>query len=482
MKNIFTLIKNISALFMREFVNKGALLVMIFFIGRLLGKSVLGQYTMALTISQILFMATDLGLNTLLIREVAKDKSEVSKYLLNFGATNFILSVVTLLLVGLVTLALNCPKELIFIIYLCAFSYFTIRFIVLFESVFQAFEKMEYRFFISLFKNIIFIPLGIWHLCTGGGLIGLFYLFFIANILTLLMTAFLYIKVIKFRASSLNTAFLKQYILKTFPIWLAQIFAYTYLKIATLFLYKIKGEEAVGIYNAAYILVDGFLIISGIFAMALFPLFSRLYSRSANDLKGAYEKSLNFIIFLSLPVIVSIALLADRIVLLLYGQGFESTAFVMRFLSCTAFLAVFGAVNGYLIITIDKQKIMPYVCGFGLLLNLVLNFTLIPRLSYIGAAMSSVITELVMLSTVLLIIGRYLYGVSITASLLKTMLATTIVGIFIYLFRSINMFILACIAVTLYLTVVYLAKGFVFQEREYIKQLLNIANLTKEDV
>lgn len=475
MKGIFTLKKNVISLLLRELVNKGALLIMVFFIARLLGKAELGQYTLALTVSQILFFATDLGLNTLLVREVAKDNSRASEYLFNFGVVNFIVSAFTLVLVGLVAWFLNCPKGLVLIIYLCAFSYFIIRLIVLFEAVFRALEKMEYQLFASLFKNLIFISLGVWYLLEGGALVGLFCIFLLTNVITLLAIGGICARVIKFAPPKLDIPFLKKYLIKTFPIWLTQLFAIIYLKVATLFLYRMKGDEAVGVYNAGYVLVDGFLILSGVFASAIFPLLSRLHSRAAEDLKRVYEKCLNFLVFLFLPVAVSAVILSHRLVPLFYGSGFEDTVMVMRILSCTAFLVIFGPLNSYVIITLDKQKIMPYICGFGLVLSLVLNVSLIPALSFIGAAVSGLMTELVMFSTVMLVISKYIYKLSFGDIFFKSIVASLAIGIFVYLFREINMFILVTGAAALYLMLIYLLKGFLFQEKEFIKKVLRVA-------
>ncbi len=471
--DIRILLKNTMSLLMREFINKGALLIMLFFIGRLLGKAQLGQYTLALVISQILFLATDLGLNILLIREVSKDKSNASKYLFNFGVINFILSSLTLVLAGLVVVVLNCPKEVALVIYLCAFSYFLVRLIVLFESVFQAFEKMEYQLFGSLFKNIIFISLGIWYLYNGGGLIGLFCIFFIANALTLAIMGFFCMKMIGFKYPSLEIDALREYIIKTIPLWLTQLFAVLYLKIATLFLYRINGDEAVGIYNAAYVIVDGFIVLSGAIATAFFPLFSRLHRSSENDFKAVYEKSLSLVVFLFLPAAVLIALLSNRIALLLYGPGFESTALVMRFLSCTAFLVVFGSLNTYVMVTLDKQKVLPFICGFGVLLNVALNLSLIPRLNYIGAAISSILTEFIMFSTLMFVVIKCLGGFSLARVFLKTIIAAFVTGVFVYSFRHANIFVVVGLAILLYLAVTYFLKGFIFRERGYLKRILS---------
>jgi O-antigen/teichoic acid export membrane protein len=466
---------------MREVVNKCSLLLMVFLIARLLGKSALGQYTLALTISQILFLATDLGLNALLVREVAQDKQRAFKYLFNFGAMSFILSSATLILVGMVTWVLRCPSDLALIIYLCAFSYFVIRFINLFEFLFQAFEKMEYQFFSMTLKNIIFLPLGIWHLFDGGDLTGLFLIFLIANIITLLVMGFLAARIMTVRAMRVELSFIKEYTLKALPIWITQIFAIFQLKIATLLLYRLHGDAAVGIYQAGYIVVEGFLIASGILAMAFFPLFSRLYARSVDTLKRTYERSLSLAAFIFLPVAISIALLADRIVALLYGSGFAQTVAAMIVLSHAALFVVFAGLNGYTIITLDKQKILPFIGAFGLALSLVLNITLIPRFNYLGAAIASSVTEGIMLLTVLFIVRTFLLHISLIKIFLKSGIATAIVAVFISTFRHINIVLLLAAASVLYISLVYIMRGFVYQERAKIKVVFkNIRRLTTE--
>jgi len=122
---------------------------------------------------------------------------------------------------------------------------------------------------------------------------------------------------------------------------------------------------------------------------------------------------------------------------------------------------------------LDKQKVLPFICGFGVLLNVALNLSLIPRLNYIGAAISSILTEFIMFSTLMFVVIKCLGGFSLARVFLKTIIAAFVTGVFVYSFRHANIFVVVGLAILLYLAVTYFLKGFIFRERGYLKRILS---------
>jgi len=83
MNTIQRIAKNTAALFAAQFVVAILSLVLTVFIARSLGDVIFGKFSFALAFTAIFAVFSDLGYNTLLIREVARDKSQAGKYLNN---------------------------------------------------------------------------------------------------------------------------------------------------------------------------------------------------------------------------------------------------------------------------------------------------------------------------------------------------------------------------------------------------------------
>ena len=112
---------------------------------RYLGAAGFGILSFALAFTGIFGVFTDLGLQQLTIREVARDKSLASKYLGNIAVMKLILVIITFGLIALTINLLGYPEQTIKVVYLVALSIIFSAFSGMFYSIFQAYEKMEYQ-------------------------------------------------------------------------------------------------------------------------------------------------------------------------------------------------------------------------------------------------------------------------------------------------------------------------------------------------
>ena len=83
MSTIRRIYKNIVFLSSAELISKIFQFVLMVYAARLLDKASFGKFSFALSLSFIAVIIADLGINTLLIREIARDKSKVDKYFTN---------------------------------------------------------------------------------------------------------------------------------------------------------------------------------------------------------------------------------------------------------------------------------------------------------------------------------------------------------------------------------------------------------------
>ena len=125
-----------------------------------------------------------------------------------------------------------------------------------------------------------------------------------------------------------------------------------------------KGDAVVGWYNAAYQLVIGLKPIPRLFMNALFPLMSSYFASSNESFKVAYEKSFKYLLILGLPLAVGITLLADRFILLFYGQQFYPSIIALQILAWDILLVFLYTCLGTILVTSDKQNQMAVIAGF----------------------------------------------------------------------------------------------------------------------
>ena len=110
---------------------------------RYLGAAGFGILSFALAFTGIFGVFSDLGLSTLTVREVARDKTLASKYLGNITVMKIILVIITFGLIAITINLLGYPEQTIKVVYLVALSVIFKAFSGMFYSISQAYEKME---------------------------------------------------------------------------------------------------------------------------------------------------------------------------------------------------------------------------------------------------------------------------------------------------------------------------------------------------
>ena len=118
MNTIQRIAKNTAALFAAQFVVSLLGLVLTIVIARSLGDVIFGKYSFALAFTALFAVFSDLGYNTLLIREVARDKSQAGKYLNNVLCLRALISLVIFASIVITINVMGYPADTKNVVYL----------------------------------------------------------------------------------------------------------------------------------------------------------------------------------------------------------------------------------------------------------------------------------------------------------------------------------------------------------------------------
>ena len=111
MNQVKTIGKNISSLGIAHAITLILGSILVIFIARCLGDIGYGKYSFAVAFTALFAILSDLGLSTLTIGDVARDKSQAGRYLGQVSALKVVLAVLTLLLIVIIINVLDYPKE-----------------------------------------------------------------------------------------------------------------------------------------------------------------------------------------------------------------------------------------------------------------------------------------------------------------------------------------------------------------------------------
>lgn len=473
MNTVQRIAKNTAALFAAQFVTIILGLVLSIYIARILGDVIFGKYSFALAFVAIFAVFSDLGYNTILIREVARDESQASKFLNNIITMRLLLSLVIFALIFVTINLMGYPADTKNAVYLFGIYTLLTSISAAFKVTFRAFEKMEYEAFVTIFANIIRTSLGLSVLFWGYGLKELALVFVFSGVLEVLFGILICRRKFIKPQIEVDFDFLKRITKAALPLCIVGISLVIYTKIDIIMLSAMKGDAAVGWYSAAYNLVLGFKPLPQLFMNSLFPLLSKHYKSSKDFLKIISEISFKFLFILGLPIALGTSILAEKFILLFYGPQFINSVVALQILAWDIFLFILWTNGSFILIAANKQKIWAIAAVLTAIINIVANLVLIPSLSYIGASIATIVAEFLCVIVVFHFIINEVKFSTENMNLLGVLFSTLVMGLFIYILLNLNIFLLTSSAIMIYFLLLLVTKTLSDDEILLLKQVIS---------
>jgi len=440
---------------------------------RYLGAEGFGILSFALAFSGIFSIFTDIGLSTLIIREISRDTSLAKKYIGNFLLIKIILSLLTFGLIVFFANLLGYPQQIVIVVYLIALSSIFNSIFGIFYAFFQSYEIMEYQSIGQIFNSILMFSGVFIGILIGTNIIGISIVYLVSNFITLIYAIIIFLW--KFFVPKLNfdLDFWNNSIKEALPFGITSFSGLIYTYIDSVMLSLIQGNEVVGWYNAAYKIILVLLFIPGTINITLFPSMSKLHISSRDSLKLITEKYFKLMIIISIPLGALITILADKIIFLLFGYEYQQSIIALQILVWTIVFTFIGAAFVRLLEASNRQVIITKISLICVVVNVLLNLILIPKFSYIGACISTVITEIILVGGVIIIGYKIGLGISnkVKIILLKVIFSTAIMSIFLISFKDFNLLILVP-SVVLYILILYLINGIDDTDINLFKQII----------
>ncbi len=453
-----TIVRNLTALGIAEIVTNLLSFFLMILIARTLGGKGVGVYSFAFAFAGIFALVSGLGLPSLMVRDISRDKSLAEKYLQNILAMRTILCTITLLLPIIVIFFIEDDIFVVKNVILAAVANFFVIYSYPFQSLLRAYEQMATESVSRIVERIIALSLGIFVLLNGYGLLALMAVLVLSNFVSFLVYLPKASKLadIKFE---FDYKFWRQLVKNGMPFFLTAFFLTLYFKIDIIMLSMIKDYSVTGIYSAAYKIIDVASKVPFIIIAVLFPAMSQLHKISKENLKWLYSKSFYYLYILALPMALGVTMLSSRIILFVYKSEFAQSSIALQILIWAEFFIFLNFLMGFLLNSIDKQHIFTWCIGVGAVSNIVLNFVLIHYFSYIGAGIATVLTELINFSIFAYFTALYGFKFKFAKIVPKPLIASAMMGIFLWYFSFIHLLFIIPLAIAVYFLSLYTIGG-----------------------
>ncbi len=432
-------------------------------IARVLGAENIGKYYLAISLTTIFAIFIDLGLANVLTREIAKRKDRASELLGSVLAIKLPLAAVSLVSVITLINLMGYPELIKDLVYIFAISMILDSFTLSFFSTIRGFHNLFFESVSSVVFQIIVLTLGLTALHLGLGLRWLAAALAAASIFNFVYSLFL----VKFRwkikiIPVFNKKLIKLMIGITIPFALFSIFQRIYTYLDTVLLSVLAGDKYVGLYQVSFKIIFALQFLPMAFVASVYPAFASYWKNNKDQLVVTFERAMNYLIIISLPISAGIFILANNIILL-FKEGFGGAVLPLRLIIISLPFIFLNFPIGSLLNACDRQKINTRNMGIALLVSVALNLVLIPEFQTVGASITVIAANLTMFILGMREVPKIIAyrPRKIIAIFLKSLSAVIIMSLAIfYLKQFLNVFIVAGIGGILYFAALFLFGGF----------------------
>jgi O-antigen/teichoic acid export membrane protein len=449
-------LKNFLSLAGADILGKLIAFGTIAYLARVLSASGFGQISFAQATIAYFTVLSDLGLTQFGVREVARDEEHIKKYVNNILTLKLVLAITSFALLVIFLALMNKPTDHKTLIAFYGLSLFPS--VLFLNWVFQGVERMEYVGIANILRSLIYAGLVFLFVNSPSQILSVPLFALTGSFIMILPLIYTFVKRYGWFTPSFNLPIWKHFLAQALPMGLAFMMIQIYYNMDSVMLGFMKGNESVGLYNAAYKILVLLISFRAIFIHSLFPELSRLYSQSRDRLAKVVLYAQKMGISLAIPLGVGGTLLAKSIIALLYGAQYQGSVVPFQLLIWNAAVLYVNLVFPQLLNAADRQKLYAKFTMTGAAVNMLFNYLLIIRCGIIGAAIATVLAETAIFILSYRAVKRFL-AVSIAQLFWRPILASLVMAIPLIVLQGLHVLLLITLGAACYTVVLWLLGG-----------------------
>lgn len=414
---IFTRVgENLSVMGVAQLFTWVSSFLLLLFLPKYLGSKEFGLLFVALSVREIISMMIDFGGSHRIPKEIARDPKGNQQVLAQYLMMRVVIWLIVTLFLFAFGRILGLGEDLYPLISILLVANLFEGIAKTYRSFFQGIERMKIPS-ISLIAEKVFVSIiSIGLLLSGADAYMIAGVFTAGTLLHLLFLWILSRREIRLKFSW-NATFWNS-IQLALPYFLWSLFSMIYYRIDALMLHAYSTQEVTGWYGGAYRFFDAVMILPALLKVALFPVFSRLAIDSNRKLSEIFEKSLRLVLLLAIPISLVIYIAASPIIEFFMGlEEYAPSVWILQ-IFCVGIPLMFAdfILGSLLIGSADRQSVWAGIGFVAIVINVSLNIWLIPTFQFnfgnggAGAAISTVVTELFILGSAILLLPKSYYN------------------------------------------------------------------------
>jgi len=408
-------------------------LVAIAMITRYLGPDGFGKYTTITTFLAFFAVIADLGLTLVTAQMLSNPAYNENEVLNNLFGLRLLSAVFFISLAPIIVLFSPYDNTIKLGVLICSTAFFFPALNQVLVGLFQKKLSMGRDVLAELASRLILIIVVILSLSFKLGLNGILIATVASAAVNFLIHYILACHFIIIKPE-FNWLIWKEIINKSWPLAITIILNLIYLRADTLILSIYKSSSDVGLYGAAYRVIDVLTTIPFMFAGIILPILTSAWLQKNKEyFKNVLQKSFDFMAILAIPLIIGSQLLARPVMKFVAGSGFSDSGNILKFLIIAVAAIFLGTIFSHAVIALNKQKKLIWFYVFTSISSLVAYFIFIPKYSYYGAASVTIYSEVAIAIFSAICVYKYSNFKPNLKVFFKALISALIMGTFICL-------------------------------------------------
>jgi O-antigen/teichoic acid export membrane protein len=463
-----TNLRNILSLFSTDIALKLIGFVASVYLARVLGKSGFGAISIAASVLTYASILTSSGLVLLGTRKVITQNERINTITGEIFYSRIILTLLVFFIILVVSFLFIDDETNTIIL---AYSLFLFPFAFLLEWFFIGYQKMgtlslgriagmtTYLIFILLFVNSPGDAALSGIAWTLGGFVNTYLLWSVYKKLGF--------------SVKLNRAAFKMFSLlkEAFPLGAAGLISQFYIAFPIIYLGLTASNAEVGLFSAAFKIITFFLVFDRVFNFIFFPKITALLSGSPGSLEEVFNKIFKLISIFSLFIAVIVIVASGYIITTAFGNAYVDATIILQVLTGYLFFTLLNSVFTYTFIGMCKDKVYTYSIMWGLIIFVLLTFSLTPFFGRMGVVYSFIFFDLISMTYMTAKLKKMI-TVKIFRPVILPFLVTFGIVLPIFYVSQPPLFWGIVILTLIYLPLITLIAGFSKSEINFLKRAL----------
>lgn len=444
MNTIQRLLSNTALAFVANVVSRAGTTLLFILIGRNLGPTASGVFSLGTTYFTIVFGLSALGLHELLVREVAPRRDLSAQFFTNFLLLRLFFSLFTYLLLVL-SLWLFAPysPETTRVVLILSLAALPEAVATIAGSLFEAHELLAVPALSALLNSAVKLVGGVWLLSSGADVAAIAWLMVAAGVASLIVYPPALRRLFR-RAPPSDRVwrtlpdihFSLEQLRRTPGFFAIHLFSVLDYQTDAFLISLLLTETDLGFYSAALTITLAISLLSFAVRAAIYPVMSRYALDAPEKLALLHAKANQYLLALSLPAAAAVCLLAQPIVRLIYGDAFAPAVPVLQVSVWAAVFLLVNVPNARLLLIGHRQEAAAGLTAVSMTTNVVANLILIPLFGIVGAALARVLASAAFFVSIHLYVRRHILRSPLLPLLPRPLAATVLMTLAMWPLRE----------------------------------------------